>query len=77
MGIDLVAVIYRGLLSYSYILQENGQHQQAALYKKRAGAYQQHIDRYWWDDKECTGGIKLATCLFYTISYLHGIIYHP
>ena len=50
MGVDLIGAIYRGLLSYSAILQTNGQHQKAELYAQKAIAYQQHIDADWWDN---------------------------
>jgi len=50
MGVDLIAAIYRGLLSYSAILQAGGQHKKAELYAQKAKAYQQHIDADWWDD---------------------------
>jgi len=50
MGVDLVAAIYRGLLSYSAILEANGQHAKAELYAQKATAYQQHIDADWWDN---------------------------
>ena len=50
MGVDLIASIYRGLLSYSSILQTSGQHEEAELYAQKAKAYQQHIDADWWDN---------------------------
>jgi hypothetical protein len=49
MGIDLVAAIYRGLLSYSNILKANGDAEKAAFYQKKAIQYQQQIDQIWWD----------------------------
>lgn len=54
MGIDLVAAIYRGLLAYSDMLRVNGRVNEAAAYARKALLYQQHIDRYWWDDREQT-----------------------
>jgi len=50
MGVDLIAAIYSGLLSYSSILQASGQHKKAELYAQKAKAYQQHIDTDWWDN---------------------------
>jgi hypothetical protein len=50
MGVDLIAAIYRGLLSYSAILQTNGQHKKAELYAQKAKAYQQRMDADWWDN---------------------------
>jgi len=49
-GIDLVAAIYRGLRSYASILELEGKTKEAAGYIERANAYQQHIDKYWWND---------------------------
>jgi hypothetical protein len=51
MGADLVAALYRGLLSYAEILKVNGKQKEAALYVKKAIAYQKLIDKQWWDDK--------------------------
>ncbi|MCW3120273.1 MAG: hypothetical protein JWM28_4355 [Chitinophagaceae bacterium] len=50
MGVDLIAAIYRGLLSYSSILQTRGEYKKAELYAQKAKAYQQHLDADWWDD---------------------------
>lgn len=49
MGIDLIAAIYRGLLSYSAMLHTIGQHKKAELYVQKAKAYQQRMDADWWD----------------------------
>lgn len=49
MGVDLIAAIYRGLLSYSAMLEIDGQHEKARLFEQKAKAYQQHIDTEWWD----------------------------
>lgn len=49
MGIDLVAAIYRGMMSYAEILKWLGKEKEAAVYIKKANQYQQHIDAYWWD----------------------------
>ncbi|HVX50765.1 MAG TPA: trehalase family glycosidase, partial [Chitinophagaceae bacterium] len=51
MGIDLVAALYRGLLSYAAILRENGKANKAALFEQKAAAYRKNIEKYWWDDK--------------------------
>lgn len=51
MGIDLVAALYRGLMSYAAILTQKGQTKQAAIFIEKAKQYQQHIDEYWWDEK--------------------------
>ncbi|HZK63459.1 MAG TPA: hypothetical protein VFC34_04900, partial [Puia sp.] len=50
MGVDLVAALYRGLLSYSDILKWKGDSSWAAIYAEKAKLYQDHIDQYWWDD---------------------------
>ncbi len=52
IGIDLVAAIYRGLLSYAAILKENGKSTEAKQFEQKAALYQKHIDKYWWDEKE-------------------------
>lgn len=51
MGIDMVAALYRGMISYAAILKQRGQVKQAAMFVDRAKQYQQHIDEYWWDEK--------------------------
>lgn len=50
MGVDLLAAIYRGLVSYSCILKRNGDVEKAEFYEKKAMQYQQQIDQIWWDD---------------------------
>ncbi|MEX6688819.1 hypothetical protein QTN47_15030 [Danxiaibacter flavus] len=52
MGIDLVAAIYRGLLSYAAILKENGKTAESKKIEQEAALYQTHIDKHWWDEKE-------------------------
>ena len=54
MGVDLVASIYRGLLSYSSILQANGNTGQSKEVKIKARAYLKHLDNFWWDSKSET-----------------------
>jgi hypothetical protein len=50
VGIDLVAAIYRGLLSYAEILKINGKETGAKDLEIRAVPYREHIDTYWWDE---------------------------
>ncbi|HKO80115.1 MAG TPA: hypothetical protein VJU78_06965 [Chitinophagaceae bacterium] len=50
MGVDLIGAIYRGLLSYSAILQTSRQQKKAELYSRKAKTYQQRIEADWWDD---------------------------
>jgi len=52
MGIDLVAAIYRGMLSYASFLKANNQSGKADLLVKKASAYRKSIDAFWWDEKE-------------------------
>jgi hypothetical protein len=52
MGVDLIGAIYRGLLSYSYILQTSGQNKKAEWWAQKAKAYQQRIDADWWDNTD-------------------------
>ena len=49
MGVDLIASIYRGLLSYSAILRLSNKIQEAKTYEQKAAAYQRHIETQWWD----------------------------
>ncbi|CAH0300199.1 hypothetical protein SRABI27_04364 [Pedobacter sp. Bi27] len=50
MGVDLVAAIYRGLMSYAAMLDLKGQHDKAKQFKEKAEAYQKSIDALWWND---------------------------
>lgn len=50
MGIDLVAALYKGLLTYSEVLRAEGRDAEAKQFQKKAMLYQQHIDEDWWDD---------------------------
>ena len=52
MSVDLVAAIYRGLLSYSNILKLNGDKAKADWYEKKAISYQQEIEADWWDNRD-------------------------
>jgi len=51
-GADLVAALYRGLLTYAAILSEKGQKKEAALYAQKAERYRQHLEVDWWDEKD-------------------------
>lgn len=52
IGVDLIAAIYRGLLSYSYILKLNGDTTKAAYYEKKAEPYQEKIELNWWSKSD-------------------------
>lgn len=54
MGVDLVAAIYRGLLTYSAILKQKGNLQKAEFFEKKAAKYQQQIEQIWWDNTAST-----------------------
>lgn len=49
MGIDLVAAIYRGLMSYAGMLDVNGAHAEAKRYREKAAVYQNSIEKFWWN----------------------------
>ena len=51
-GVDLVAALYRGLLTYSAILTEKGRLKEAALYSSKAEKYRQQLEAQWWDEKD-------------------------
>ncbi|HTE00538.1 MAG TPA: hypothetical protein VK668_14690 [Mucilaginibacter sp.] len=51
-GVDLVAALYRGLLTYSEILLQKGQKKEAALYAQKAERYRQRLEAGWWDEKD-------------------------
>ena len=51
-GADLVAALYRGLLTYAAILSEKGQRKEAALYAQKAERYRQRLEAEWWDEKD-------------------------
>lgn len=51
-GADLLAALYRGLLTYAAILSERGQKKEAALYTKKAERYRQHLEADWWDGRD-------------------------
>ncbi|MCF3108174.1 hypothetical protein LL912_05240 [Niabella sp. CC-SYL272] len=49
MGIDLVAAIYRGLMSYAAMNTVWKQEQRAALYRQKAEAYRKQLEATWWN----------------------------
>ncbi|RAJ87421.1 hypothetical protein CLV59_101171 [Chitinophaga dinghuensis] len=49
VGIDLMATIYRGMLSYAFIHAENGDTAAAAVYRKKAEDYRQLMEGQWWN----------------------------
>jgi len=51
-GVDLVAALYRGLLTYSDILAAKGRHTEAKLYARKAELYRLRLEADWWDNKE-------------------------
>jgi len=51
-GADLLAALYRGLLTYSAILAEKGRQKEAALYIHKAEKYRQQLEANWWDEKD-------------------------
>ncbi len=48
-GVDLLAAIYRGLLSYASLQELKGNKAKAKEYTAKAQPYQQIIDKQWWD----------------------------
>ncbi|MFW0739892.1 hypothetical protein [Flavobacterium sp. T12S277] len=54
MGVDLVAAIYRGLLTYSAVLRQKGENQKAEFFEKKAAKYKQQIEQNWWDNTTST-----------------------
>jgi hypothetical protein len=51
MGVDLIASIYRGLLTYASILSLKGHTKEADKFRKLAGSYQNRIESDWWNQK--------------------------
>lgn len=51
-GVDLVAALYRGLLTYSEILAAKGATKEAASYAQKAERYRQRLEADWWDEKD-------------------------
>jgi hypothetical protein len=52
MGVDLVASIYRGLLTYSSVLSLKGHLKEADRFKKLAESYHKQLESDWWNQKE-------------------------
>jgi hypothetical protein len=50
MGVDLLAAIYRGLMTYSEILRLRGSILQAGDFADRAGRYRLCLEKDWWND---------------------------
>lgn len=48
-GVDLVAAIYRGLLTYADILSVKGQQKEAKLYAQKAEGYRKRLETDWWN----------------------------
>jgi Trehalase len=51
MGVDLVAALYRGMMTYAAMSSLKGDKDSADLYLKKADAYRLHLEKYWWDEK--------------------------
>ncbi len=49
IGVDLVAGLYRGMLTCADILESKGQKKQAADYLAKAEQYRRHLETRWWD----------------------------
>lgn len=52
MGVDLIASLYRGLLSYSSMLRFQNNNERAESFEKKAELYRQKIETDWWDNKD-------------------------
>jgi hypothetical protein len=50
MGVDLVAALFRGLMTYADILRQRGQITEASVYAQKAEQYRMHLEADWWDD---------------------------
>jgi hypothetical protein len=50
VGVDLVAAIYRGLITYSEVLRQQGWRAEATAYADRAEQYLLRLEKDWWDD---------------------------
>ncbi|MDB5155853.1 MAG: hypothetical protein JWR50_560, partial [Mucilaginibacter sp.] len=51
-GADLVAALYRGLLTYSEILTKKHRYKEAAIYADKAKKYRERLDADWWSEKD-------------------------
>lgn len=50
VGVDLVAALYRGLMTYSDVLRHRGRGAEAAVYARRAEQYRVRLEKDWWSD---------------------------
>ncbi len=50
VGVDLVAALYRGLMTYADILSRRGRTADAEVYRQKAGRYRMHLEADWWAD---------------------------
>ncbi|HVU58958.1 MAG TPA: hypothetical protein VHD83_28045 [Puia sp.] len=50
VGVDLVAALYRGLMSYAGILRHRGRGAEADAYTRRAEQYRVRLEQDWWSD---------------------------
>jgi hypothetical protein len=51
-GVDLVAALYRGMLTYSDMLALKGKNKEAAVYTKKAQKYLERLEADWWSDAD-------------------------
>ena len=51
MGADLVAALYRGLITYSDILKTKGQTGKADIYARKAEQYRNSLETEWWSNE--------------------------
>jgi hypothetical protein len=51
IGVDLVAAIYRGLMSYSNILKIKGDAKRSEHYAQEANKYLQQLESKWWNSE--------------------------
>lgn len=50
-GVDLIAALYRGMLTYSEILATKGRLKEAATYEQKAQQYRKYLEADWWNEK--------------------------
>jgi hypothetical protein len=50
-GADLVAALYRGLLTYAEILRVQKRFKEAAIYTLKAKKYQERLEADWWNER--------------------------
>ena len=50
VGVDLVAALYRGLMTYAYILHQRDRDANVQVYLQKAERYRAHLEADWWDD---------------------------